>query len=48
MTSPDVRATSRAYVAGLERHKMEEWEERGKWSKVGGKFNDQPTLLIPG
>jgi hypothetical protein len=25
MTSPDVRATSRAYVAGLERHKMEEW-----------------------
>jgi hypothetical protein len=22
--------------------------ERGKWSKVGGKFNDQPTLLIPG
>ena len=24
MTSPDVRATSRAYVAGLERHKMEE------------------------
>jgi hypothetical protein len=25
MTSPDVRATRRAYVAGLERHKMEEW-----------------------
>jgi hypothetical protein len=25
MTSPDVRATSRAYVAGPERHKMEEW-----------------------
>ena len=25
MTSPDVRATSRAYVAGLERHKMEAW-----------------------
>jgi len=25
MTSPDVRAPSRAYVAGLERHKMEEW-----------------------
>src|SRR5271167_1483056 len=24
-TFPDVRATSRAYVAGLERHKMEEW-----------------------
>ncbi len=24
MTSPDVRATSRAYVAGLARHKMEE------------------------
>ena len=25
MTSPDVRAPSRAYVAGLERQKMEEW-----------------------
>jgi hypothetical protein len=25
MTSQDVRAPSQAYVAGLERHKMEEW-----------------------
>ena len=45
---PDVPATSRAYVAGLEPHKMEEWRTNGKWSKFGGKFNDQPTLLIPG
>jgi hypothetical protein len=25
MTFPDVRATSRAYFAGLERHKIQEW-----------------------
>ena len=32
MTSPDVRATSRAYVAGLDGRMA---NERGKWSKVG-------------